>query len=98
MKDLKGFIEKTVEDTIGFLQVHVRMLEALKRSTESEERAAGIQDAIDLINESCDKGQETADDYINRRGKLLQKKMQNETEEHGMAPVEACGPMDKKLD
>jgi len=97
MKNMKEFIERTLEDTIGFMQVHVRMLERLRDSIESEERALGVQDAIDLINESCDRGSEIADDYIGQRSELLQQKMEHESEKSGMAAVEACGPIGKKL-
>lgn len=97
--DVKRFIEKTLEDTIGFLQVHVRMLKALKDQEESEEKAAGIQAAIDLLESSCDTGSQVAEAYIGKRREILQKMMQNEAEEALHPAVESCGEMeiDKKL-
>lgn len=96
--DIKKFVKKTMEDTIGFFQVWIRSLESLRDRTESEERAKGVQDAIDLANEWCDTGKNVQDLYVAKRMELLQKGMQTEAEEAGLPAVEACGPeSDKKL-
>jgi hypothetical protein len=98
MRDIKGFMERTLEDTVGFIQVHIRSLERLRDDTEDESRAAGIQDAIDLLNDSCQKGREVFDDLVSRRVELLQNRMDSEAADADHPALEACGhAMNKKV-
>lgn len=86
--NLKDFIQQTVNDTIEFIKVHIRMLEILRDKTENVHRKEGIQDCIDVLENSCDKGLETADFFAEKRERQLNELLM---EEFCAAPVEACG-------
>lgn len=93
--DIKRLVDKTLEDTIGFMQVHIRMLEALRDKETSKEKASGIQMAIDSWKKFCKSGEDVGEAYTGKRREILQKMMQNEAEDAVHPAIESCGKMDK---
>jgi len=71
--DIKEFVEYMKTIIVGMLNIQVSLLKGLKKNTESEEKAKGIQEAIDVLERNINIASNITDEEIEEKQKELEK-------------------------
>lgn len=68
---LEEFVRKMIDHTLGMLKVQIGLLEVLKEKTTDKRKAAGIQEAIDVLYASLETGQNITDEEIGIKARSM---------------------------
>jgi hypothetical protein len=69
---LKDFVRKLIDIQLGMINVHIKVLRDLRDKAESEEYSRGVQDCIDILEESMLTGMSITDDEIHKKEREME--------------------------
>ena len=69
---LKEFVRKLIDIQLGMTDIHIKTLRALREKSNSKEYSRGVQDCIDILEESMLTGMSITDDEIHKKERGLQ--------------------------
>lgn len=69
---LREFVRKLIEIQLGMVKIHISAFEQLRNKAGNGEYQRGVQDCIDILNESLLTGMSITDDEIHKRERDLQ--------------------------
>lgn len=69
---LKDFVRKLIDIQLGMTDIHIKSLSVLRDKSDSTEYQRGVQDCIDILEESMLTGMSITDDEIHKKERGLQ--------------------------
>jgi hypothetical protein len=69
---LKDFVRRLIDIQLGMLDIHISAFKQLRDKSNSSEYQQGVQDCIDIIEESVITGMSITDDEICDKERSLQ--------------------------